>query len=507
MRLAFTVLLVCLLGLSTGEPPLAQRANLNPAEKLQSKWQDLLDDYADRHVKLGTRYQTAGDVSRAIRQYRSALWLVTDHRAARLSLGYKLREGKWEEDALLVEPEPVDESKLSPEELRALERKRELVDRRCVPILSEETRQATALAKSSLEIASKAGLLKLTALRKSALQIAGAYAPYNADVAKARDFISRDGEWEHPKLALPAQLAGRLLTSASSGRPLGEPDAQATALGWKSMQVRTDDTLPFTVRTTKGSERSMRLMKVADSTAAVVRELLGQNGNTSFKEGNFVVTEVSSREEFTMWLDKFDNGDAVQRIINRRATAIWTGDPFGCMIHWLSDLAADDAASNSIAMAIQWNVRGRQSAPWVRDGFCYLVTTRLLGTTMIKRYEVESRSRTHDWNYELNRTPRGNPYGPSEFRRLALEMVRLGGDISFSDLAKTVTSKMTERHIAKSLSLMEFLVTAHPDKFKAWMTQEIPRNSDGDLPRLLSLLELDEAGLQAAWADWIASHY
>lgn len=510
-------LLVCAVGVISAQSPKkvgGAAANGNAAEPRKvtaeswdSAWRRDLIRFAANHASLASQFHGKHDLARAIRHWRLSLSLDTDNALARQKLGFVREDGKWiPGESMLDYPEPVDEAtmtKAALEEHREKLKKREAATR---PLVAEEARLSSQIAAVLAEHGKLAADSGLPSRARAALRLASAYAPGDPVILKARGFEAHGDEWLHPDLARAARAAEAFLAEASSGTKPEDPDPQGPDIG-AAFHVRRDDTRAVAARSTISDGRAARLAAVGDGTIRLSKSLLGLDGKAPFEEGVFTITEVSSDKQYQDWLGKFDESTGALRLLNSRSTSCSTTKPFGSISIHFGDDRGDDAAANCVALAMLGNLRrGKVTAPWVRLGFSYLVTARMLGTTHIKRYEVENEGRTRDHSVDRNRKRKGLPYGPAEFRRLAAEMIRIGEDIPLATLAETPTNRMSERHIAKALSVMEFLMTAHGDKARAWLALH-PKDHAGELESLAGVLGLDLAGLQSAWEAWVAERY
>lgn len=471
------------------------------------QWKSFVVRTAAKHVELAGRFIEKADVARAVRQYRWALSLDPNHEAARTGIGYEKRDGAWVEGKFMLRPPllPAPNTLTDEELARRLEAQARL-DRICDPIVGAANEHAAASARAALGLHQIAKARSLGDRAKRAIELAAAYAPLSELISKERGFKLHEGDWLHDESHKRVLAAAKLIETMAVGRPVREDDPQAKAIG-VVFHRRADDTCSVSARTSVSAARAQRLLKVGNATVAHAQKLLGTEGKSAFDSGAFLITEVKNREQYAAWLDKFDKHSPLQAAANKRSTSCFTVEPPGCISIHFGPAEGDDAAANNVAVQVLADHRkGVIVAPWVRDGFAYLITSELLGTTMLKRYQVESGGRTRDWSRDLKRTPKGNPYGPTEFRRLALEMRRLGEDIPISELAVTTTNRMTERHIAKSIALIEFLFAQHGDATRKWLAEK-HRTAEADLKGLLLALEMDEAALEAALAAWSVERY
>ncbi len=513
-RLTTATMLVVAGGLLTLSPqitPVSSRVMLaqDADSRLESQLSRILSRIASDQARLARKYESAGAVGDAIRQLRWAVHIDPDCGAAWRALGYTLKNGEWVPGSKpLVEPEEVDPSTLTGAEKEAHEKKQKEIADAVSKLAEDENKLAEKATEDLVEFAQKAiasGEANLPLARRAG-RIASWYSPNSGDVGAVRGFIERNGEWYQPAIAATIDMMQKALADAPRGEVLDGDDPQAKELGWDNLwRTHLKDT-PWIVRTTRNQERPHRLMQVVTASESVAKALTGSKKETRFRSSNFTYTEVGQRSEYDAFIDKFDQSDEKRKANLKRLTGTGTTQPYGFLAYSTQYSGGDDMCAHNIAATILRQARGFESMPWVTRGFGYLVTSQMLNTTSTRFYTFEKVGRTTVRGSGSEPEIRRARSGPARLRRMTLEMIYFDDSPDFGELSVTGVNDLTERHVAKSLSLFEMLTSAHPEVFRKWIMRDGAKASD-DLEHLIKLLETDRAGLEALWKAWVLESY
>lgn len=495
---------------SPGSLVLAQDAPPAPdpaAERLKSQFDSRLVRLAGDHEKFGNRYQKAGDIPEAIKQYRFAIYLDNDHAQARKAMGYVRRDGRWFVDSLLT-PEPdVDPSKLSEADRKKHEEKLAKIEEASAKVDSEVNKHGGKSGKDMLEWHGKLSKVGATEHAARALMLAAWFTPDDKDVNTARGFVQHKGMYRHPKVASQIDAAVKALADAPKGTVVTEEDPQKAALGLTALHRQNHADFPYMARSTTSESRAGRILQVMLAVDARVRALLATDKKANFRSGVFTLSEFRSKQEFTDFINKYDTSDEKRKEFILKLSGTASSNPYGFVTWHTNSGSGDDMAAHNVAVALMENLRRRQTDPWVGRGLGYMMTGQMFQTTATRFYTItEKKGRTAVRGTGSEPVFRRERSGPDRMRQICVEMLLLDQDITFHELSKTQTNDMTERHVSKALGLMEMLACSRPEALAKWL-MEGKGAPDQDLKNLLEVLGMDDADLQKAWQEWVLTHY
>jgi hypothetical protein len=477
------------------------------AERLKSQFESRLKRLAGDHEKFGNKYQKAGDIPEAIKQYRFAIYLDTDHAQARKAMGYVRRDGRWFIDSLLT-PEPdVDPSKLSEAERKKHEEKLAKIDEASAKVDSEVNKHGGKAGKDMLEWHGKLSKAGATEHAARALVLAAWFMPDDKDINEARGFLLHKGVYRHPRLASQVDAAAKAIADVPKGKVMEGEDPQQSALNLTALHRQKHDDYPYASRSTTSESRAGRILQVMLGIDARVRAVLATDKKPNFRSGVFTLSEFKSKQEFSDFINKYDTSDDKRKEFILKLSGTGSNNPYGFVTWHTNSGSGDDMAAHNVAVALMENLRRRQTDPWVGRGFGYMMTGQMLGTTATRFYTItEKKGRTEVRGKDSEPVFRRERSGPDRMRQICVEMLLLDQDITFHELSKTHTNDMTERHVSKSLGLMEMLLCSRPEAFSKWL-MEGTGAPDQDLKNLLGVLGMEDADLQKAWQDWVLAHY
>jgi len=477
------------------------------AERVKGQFDQRLKRLAGDHEDFGKKYKKAGDIPEAIKQYRFAIYLDTDHAQARKAMGYVKRDGRWAIDSLLTPDPEVDESKLTEAEKKKLEEKRKAIEEASSKVAVDVAKHAAKLAKDMLEWHEKLTKVAATELADKALMLAGWFMPDDADVAKARGFVAHRGTFRHPRVAAQIDAAVKTLSESPKGEDVSGADPQAEPLKVGTIHRRRQAERVFMARTTHSAERAARLMQVVLGAEERTRKMVAAEKATAFRQGEFTMTEFKNKSEFSDFIKLYDTSDEKRKEFILKLSGTASSNPFGFVTWHSNSMSGDDMAAHNVAASVLTALRNRSMDPWVARGFGYAVTGQMLGTTSTRFYTIDRpRGRTAVRGDGSDPVFRRERSGPDRMRQVCVEMVILDDDITFHELSKTGVNDMTERHVSKAMSLMEMLLIEKPAELKTWLL-ESKGPPEGDLKNLLDVLKMEDADLQQMWMEWVLRSY
>lgn len=484
--------------------------------RLEGSFQKFLNGLADAHAKRAGQYKSAGAIGDAISQCRWALKLEPKNDKAMRELGYAKRGDAWVPDKLLEEPPAPKFEEMTEADLKAWNARQEQIEKACAPVDAAGAAAAAKAANDLLDWHRKAGRAGAAEVQARALALAGWYGQGNASVGKARKMVERDGAQVTPEVAAMIDAARKALSDAPPGNVLAVVDAQATALGWANVVRVGTGGRAFSVRTITGSVRAHRLHRVCWAIESRMKELMKDSGGVDAVDAAYLLTEVESQAQYTEFVRAHGPQDKAEMDLALKLSGYWHGNPDGYIVYRRSGTAeeGDDHLGHSAAASVTGALRGRWPMPWICRGMGYMQTAHVLGTTLTPFYQVVKeeapagrtavRSRKVGASSPIDTNRKLS--GPARLRIICKEMVVVKGDVTFEALSATKANDMTEHHVAKSMSLMEWLTARHPKVLAEWLGRRHASDAT-DLDALLKGLGMDAEKLQAGWEAWVLEAY
>ncbi|MCA8912676.1 MAG: hypothetical protein KDB82_13310 [Planctomycetes bacterium] len=444
---------------------------------------------ADKHADIGDAYKKVQIYSLARKQYDRARELEPDNRSAWEGLGYKKRSGEWVVDEPLPDKDGVNgrdflEARKKPDE----EQKDtyEKCARRCRKLM--EKAQDAGDARSAKIVA--IDLLY--------------YEPDNAEVHKLRGH-EKDGEAWLPGVAKKWRDAGHeAVKAATFGDEMEGEDEQAKTIG-ATFNRRKGDWL--TTRTSYDMTRAKMLHRNGEATIARAQALLGTDG-PPFGKYKYTITHLQSRDEYEGMLTKVLELDGDDLEFARRLSGHGQSKPYGYFCFSSTAESADDMLCNTIALRVLAHAQGGSSdrAPWIDTGFGYLVTSQVLGTTMVRRYTMKQVGMTASDDKVIPEFTKKSGT-PELLREVALYNINYNHDIKLRELIATKINDMQQAHAAKSFSFMEFIYAEHPEQAKVWLKRGGDKKPEDRAKALEADFGKSVEAIEDEWREWVLMNY
>ena len=444
---------------------------------------------AEKHADLGDKYKAVLIYKLARKQYDRARELEPDNKSAWKGLGYKQRSGEWVADELMPEEDGV----LGREYLEA----RKKPDEEKLKVWEKCADRCRKL----MESAAKAGDTR--AARIAAVDLLY-YEPDNAEGRKLRGH-EKDGDTWLPAFAKKWRDEGhKLVEAAGFGEEVEGEDEQAKLIGTIFDRRQSEFLM---VRTTLSTPRANFLHRNADATIKRSMELLGTTG-VPFGQHKYTMTHLQSRDEYAAMLEKVLKLEGDKLEFAKRLAGHAQREPWGYFCYSPTDASADDMLCNTMSLSVlayaQDGVRDR--APWVDTGFGYLLTSQLMGSTIVQRYTLEKAGATasdHDIVPEFTK----KSGTPDLLREVALYSIRFDRDVPLRQLIATEINDMQQAHAAKAFSFMEFIYDQHPEQARKWLKSGGQKKPEDRAKALADKFEKSVEDLESEWREWVLLNY
>lgn len=444
---------------------------------------------ADKHAKLGDEYKQVKIYSLARKQYDRSRELEPDNRKAWEGLGFKKKSGEWVVDEALPDKDEVfgaaflearkkpDEEKVETYE-KCADRCRKLVEKATD---AGDTRSARIIAIDLLY-----------------------YEPENAEAHKLRGH-EKDGDVWLPAISKKWREAGhKLVADASFGEELEGEDEQAKEIG-SSFNRRKGDWL--ITRTSYDVTRAKMLHRNAVAVVKRTQELLGTEG-PPFGQYEYTITHLQTRDEYEGMLTKVLKLEGDDLTFARRLSGHGQSKPYGYFCYSVSDASADDMLCNTVSLRVLAHAQSgkRDRAPWIDTGFGYLVTSQVLGTTMVQRYTMkEVGTTTADDKVIPEFSKKAGT--PELLREVALYNINYNRDIPLRQLIATEINDMQQAHAAKSFSFMEFIYANHAEQASKWLKRGGTQKAIERTAAIEEDFGVKLEDLENEWREWVLMNY
>lgn len=457
--------------------------------ELEKDRANLWEWMADKHAKLGDEYKKALIYTQARRQYDRSRELEPENRKAWEGLGYKKRSGEWVADEPLPDKDGVNGA--------AFLEARKKPDAEKIDVYEKCADRARKLVKKAQDAGDD------RAARIIAIDLLY-YEPDNADAHKLRGH-EKDGDVWLPGFAKKWRDAGHeAVKAAGFGEELEGEDEQAKAIG-TTFQRRKGDWL--TTRTSYDVTRAKFLHRYGESTIACTQKLLGTEG-PPFGRHTYTITHLQTRDEYEGMLTKVLELEADDLAFARKLSGHGQSKPYGYFCISSSDPSADDMLCNTVSLRVLAHAQSGSSdrAPWIDTGFGYLVTSQVLGSTMVQRYtmKVVGTTTTDDEVIPEFSKKAGMP---ELLREVALYNVNFNRDIKLRELIATEINDMQQAHAAKSFSFMEFIFEQHAEQARKWLKRGGEKKPGDRAKALEEDFGQSVEDIEAEWREWVLMNY
>ncbi|MCC6573055.1 MAG: hypothetical protein IT462_04615 [Planctomycetes bacterium] len=442
---------------------------------------------AGEHADVGKDYAKAGLNVSARAQFERALSLVPEHADAMKGLGNKKVDGRWVSD----KPLPKDDA------AGAKAADADKIDKARDKFYGKAAERLRKLAEN----AEGAGLFTEANLTWSEVLY------YVANDATALGKLGRKpdgkGGFAAPFINAGREHGRKVLSEASEGVE-GALDPQGEGLGAK-LYVHSGGAI--IARATESAKRAARIHKVGAGASALAHELLGAELPLISERDPYTLTTLQKPEQYTAMVEKYTDLKGEEKALALKLMGEGQKSPWGYFVKEVYAETAEDMLANTTSLVVLQRFRafGPRNDPWIETGFSYLVTARLLGTTLCVRYRLEEEAVTQARKASSptikfdTRTPEGQ-------RAHVLGAVRLGKDIPLRVLASTELNDMKVGHAAKSLSLFEFFFDVHRDATLKWLAKKAVSKA-AELEQCCEALGKTPEELDAEWRRWVLLSY
>lgn len=444
---------------------------------------------ADKHVDVGDEYKKALVFTLARKQYDRARELEPENKKAWKGLGYKQKSGKWVPDELMPDKDGVSGQQYLEALKKPGEKRKEAYDK-----CAERCRKLVEKAQGAGDLRS-ARIFAIDLLY---------YAPEDAAAHKLRGH-EREGDNWVPGFAKKWRDEGhKIVDAASFGDEVEGEDEQATAIGAKFNRRQSEWLM---ARTTHDNPRVKFLHRNGDATIKRALELLGKDG-APFGGHQYTILALQSGDEYDAMLEKVLKLEGDKLAFAKRLSGHGQSKPYGYFCWSNTDASADDMLCNTVALRVLAHAQSGSSdrAPWVDTGFGYLVTSQVLGTTMVQRYTLkEIGATTADDEVIPEFTKKSGT--PELLREVALYNVNFDRDIPLEQLVATETNDMQQAHAAKAFSFMEFIYDQHAEQARKWLKRGGAKTAGERIKALEEDFGKPLAELETAWREWVLANY
>ena len=483
MKRAFSTVLILALLLVYSVP---SRAGDFDYEKERGKLWEWL---ADKHADLGDKYKAVQIYTLARKQYDRARELEPDNKSAWKGLGYKKKDDKWVPD----EPMPAEDGVSGKDYLEA----RKKPDEEKLKVWDKCADRCRKL----MENAGKAGDNRSAKIAAVDLLY---YVPDDAEARKLRGHV-KDGDTWLPAFSKKWRDEGhKIVEAASFGEEVEGADPQAALIG-ATFDRRSSEYLM--VRAAQAAPRAKFLHRNADACIQRAQALLGTEG-APFGGRQYTLTHLQTRDEYVAMLEKVLKLEGDDLEFSRKLNGHGQKDPYGYFACSAVDASADDMLCNTLTLSLvayaQNGVRDR--SPWVDTGFGYLVTSQVLGTTMVQRYTMKDvGTTTVDDKVIPEFTKKSGT--PDLLREVALYDIRFDRDIPLGMLVATEINDMQQAHAAKSFSFMEFIYDQHPEQATTWLKSGGKKKASERIEALETAFGKKLNEIEDEWREWVLMNY